>query len=187
MRDLLPRIAAGRGVDSATFFRSGSAITVAANTVYLWPMQVRRRHQRIDALGARVVTGAATRLLRVAVYALRHDATPGVLICQTSDLSAATSNTTVTETINRTVRRGTYLLALVSDGTPGLRALEHPRAGLDFFGFELATSTLPILGFTASLTYPSSAAGASMPETISGTLTNITSGTSLADVIVNAA
>lgn len=139
-----------------------TTFTTAANTLYAVPFYVPVA-VTYTSITIEVTTLAGGKSLRLGIYT---DSTgvPNTLVVDAGTVSAATTGAK-TITISQALSAGWYWLAMVGDGTPGVRALSQSSA-LGSMGFTSGTDTTYHVGFSVAFTY----AALPTPFTGGGTL-----------------
>lgn len=108
-------------MDTRLNFGITSSFTMTANQLYMVPFLL-STDCVATGIALRVVTGAAGKLIRVGLYRYGNNASPSLLVDETSDLSVATNGVNLTGNFaaNHKLSPGWYCIAFVSDGTPSI-------------------------------------------------------------------
>jgi len=142
------------------FHITSTSKVLAASTIY-YAIFYCSRKTTFTRFGMTVTTAASGKSIYLGVYNWL-DAKPTTKILDTGALSAATTGN-IEAVINLTLEPGFYGLALVSDGTPTLRAMDQTTSMLNQ-NHGLDSTTMPSI-------YMPTEGGTTLPAT-SGTIAN---------------
>jgi len=136
--------------DTAATF---TTLTISANTLYATPFFV-PHGARFDSIAINVTTASSGRMARVGIYTDSGDAYPYALVPGTDVGELDVGTTGVKQNvIDVTLHPGLYWLALVSNGSPTLRAIPVGSLDSEVLGLGSDLGTVPGVGYTISYTY----------------------------------
>ena len=148
-KNILEIARTGEYLFNAFAYYAAATQTLTANRLYATPFWVARA-MTVDRIAIEVATaGAAGEAARLGIYKDGTNLYPGDLVVDAGTV-AVDSTGIKTVTISEALTKGLYWVAVVSDGTPGIRAwpLCCPWLGLKATGFAY-----PQMGWYVAYTY----------------------------------
>jgi hypothetical protein len=149
----------GRFYDSRISSGAYTTLALVANTLYGVPFEV-PKNLTYATINIAVTTLAAASSIRLGIYSDTNGA-PDALVVDAGTVSSATTGGK-SITINQALTAGWYWLALVSNGTPTVRAINVGSSSYTMLGFTSATDTTTHGAWSVAFTY------ASLPNPFTG-------------------
>jgi len=120
-------------------FYSLSQVTMTANTLYAVPF-LAARNMTVDRIAVNIITPDAGKKARMGIYKDGVNLYPGSLLLDAGEVDVGSGGVKAI-TINRSLTRGLYWLAIVSDGTPTVRAATNASTILGMNATHANTQT----------------------------------------------
>lgn len=124
-----------------------SQATMTANTIYAVPF-LAARDMTVDRIAINVITADTGNSARMGIYRDGNNLYPGELLLDAGEVSVGTTGVKAI-TIDQSLMKGLYWLAIVSDGTPNVRVLTNAVTILGMNSTHANHQT----GWSAAFTY----------------------------------
>lgn len=156
----------GRWYNFATDNPGTSTVTLAINTLYFYPVII-RKSLTFDGIGVNVGTAGTGASPRLGIYGRDSNGLPSNLIIDSGTVDASTTGAKPLTMSNTTLKAGVYWLAILTNVACGITGYSGNPNFYPFFGSTTINTNVGV-GFSKSQTY------GALPNSLSSPFTVVT-------------